>query len=309
MFFDLNKPVRKLFLIPLLFAHGLRAQHYFQDHFGASVSIIANVGSHVSGIGIGVNTYYTDYFYQFNLGSTFYLNEHSYGGRRNYFDWKTAVGAALLFGRKEMPIDFQLNGLNHQTAHNFAVAYNYILYRDNAGTSQSSGGFALHLKNFSLYHENDVFAGNAKDRFRTGHVLLTYREEFYKLGFGVNLWTGETANSIWQRVSLDECPSGFRLLEELPYGKTAHGIAYGGIWYQGPYNQIAHLKIGYDSEQIRHIVQNRIIHDLVFLPKGLPRNTPHYPRIDENGCAVFTKDEIRKGKMFLQLGMNDQWAN
>lgn len=64
-----------------------------------------------------------------------------------------------------------------------------------------------------------------------------------------------------------------------------------------------------DSESIRHGFQNRLIHDLIFLPKKVERTTPHYPRLDQYGCPVFDKESIRPNKLFLQWGINDNWAN
>ncbi len=299
------------FLICLLFLlpSYLKAQSYIDNHFGGQISVIFNVGTHSSGIGIGAKAYYTDYFYQFNVGSLLYLNEHGLGGRRRFIENKSYAGIVLVGGKREMPIDFQFNGLNHQTDRNLGVGFNYIWYHDNAGTTQRSGGMAIHINNISIYHENDAFAGQAKDRFRTAHILFTYRDENFRLGAGVNMWTGETGNSYWQRIPLEKCPSGFRVLEDLPFGKTSHGIAYGGLWINGPFNQIPHIKLGIDSENIRHAVQNRLVHDLIFLPKKIERNTPHYPRLDIHGCPVFERKEARPSRPFLQLGINDDWTN
>lgn len=284
-------------------------QNYVIDHFGGSLGIVFNVGSHVNSIGLNAKGYYTDHFYQINGSSTIYLNYSSYGGRRKFIETRNAVGAILLAGKKERDIDFQLDGLNHNTSYNLGVGFNYIFYHDNAGTSQKSGGFALHVKEFSIYHENDVFGGLSKDRFRTAHLFLSYQYKDFKLGTGVNLWTGETKNAPWQRLSFDKCPNGFRLLEDLPYGRTSHGIFYGSVQFNGPFNQITQLKIGVDSESIRHGFQNRLIHDLLFLPKKIKRTTPHYPRLDAYGCPVFDKESARANKLYLQWGLNDNWAN
>jgi hypothetical protein len=103
-------------------------------------------------------------------------------------------------------------------------------------------------------------------------------------------------------------PSGFRLLEDLPYGRTSHGIAYGGVYYNLGAGQNVHLKLGIDSEHLRHSVQNRFIHDLLFLPKKIERNTPHYPRLDETGCPVFEKSTVRKNRFYYQQGLNEHWG-
>lgn len=287
----------------------VNAQSYIQSHTGASLGIVFNVGTHVNSIGLNAKAYYTDYFFQANVGTTVYLHQKSYGNRTYFWENRNSFGLVLLAGKREKLPDFQLDGLNHQTAYNYGVAFNYLIYRDNVGTSQLSGGFGLHLKNFSVYHENDVFGGQAKDRFRTGHVYASYQYKEFKFGTGINIWTGETKNSRWEKIHLDKCPNGFRILEDLPFGNTSHGIFYGSIIYQLPYAQTAHLRLGVDSEHVRHGFQNRFAHDLIFLPKKIERTTPHYPRLDEHGCPVFYKEQARKDKLFLEWSANENWSN
>ena len=299
----------KNFYIILLFPFALHGQEYLKNHFGATVGITANFGTHINAVGINLKGFYTDYFAQLNATSTFYFYRKGIGNRSKYWESRNSIGLVLLAGKKQMEVDFLLDGLNHQTKYNYGLGYNYVFYFDNAGTSQNSGGFAIHLKNFSVYNENDVFGGQAKDRFRTGHFYISYRKEDYKFGLGLNLWTGETANSKWDKTAMDKMPSGFRILEDLPHGRSSHGILYGAFTYNLPNAQYAHLKFGIDSEHIRHVIQNRIIHDLTFLPKGIERNTPHYPRLDENGCPVFNKTDTRKSKFYMQFGLNENWSN
>jgi len=300
----------KKVIILLLFLPGfVSAQTFSNSKLGASVGLLFNFGSHVNSIGLAANTYYHDYFYQVNAGSTITFNLTGYGKRKNYFESRTSLGLILLAGKREITPDFQLNGLFHNTSYNYGLGYNFLWYYDNAGTSQLSGGWSGHLKNFSILFENDVFGGQAKDRFRTGHLALNYRYQDFKFSTGLYIWTGETANSVWQKVSLDECPSGYRILEDLPYGKTSHGIWYGGIVYNLGAGQFVHFKLGLDSEKIRHAFQNRLIHDLIFLPKSVERNTPHYPRLDQNGCAVFEDTLVRKSNFYFQQGLNENWSN
>jgi hypothetical protein len=291
-----------LFFLPF-FGSG---QTYFKEHFGGAIGIVANVGSHVNSIGLNVRGYYTDKFVQINAGSTFYLHERSYGGRTNFWENRNNLGIVLLAGKREKQIDFEFDGLNHQTDYNYGLGFNYLFYFDKKGTSQASGGFAFHLKNTSIYHENDVFAGTAKDRFRTGHFRATYLYNDIKFSTGINLWTGESRGVYWQKIPYEGCPAGFKILEDTPYGKTSHGNLYVGIQYNMPYNQIAHFKIGIDSEHVRHVFQNRLIHDT---GRFIGRSAPHYPRLDEDGCPTFDKKNTRKSKLFLQFGANDVWSN
>ena len=293
-----------LFLLPVM----INAQTFQNNVFGGSVGLVLNTGTTINSIGIKLNGYYSQYIYQFNAGTELRFNLSSYGKRKNFFESRNGIGLVLLAGPKEHNADFELSELHHNTNSLYGLGYNYIWYTDNVGTSQRSGGFGLHLNNLSILIENDVFAGQSKDRFRTGALTLTYLYGDFKFALGNVIWTGETAGSAWQRIPLDNCPSGFRILEDLPYGKTSHGVIYGSLSYSLPYGQVSRFRIGIDSEQIRHSIQNRLIHDLIFLPSKVQRNTPHYPRLDNEGCPVFYKNEIRKNRLFLQLGANDTWS-
>ena len=71
--------------------------------------------------------------------------------------------------------------------------------------------------------------------------------------------------------------------------------------------QDAFVKIGIDSEGIRHGIQNRLIHDLIFLPKSVKHHSSHYPKLDENGCPVFEKASAKKDRFYFQLGSADAW--
>lgn len=284
-------------------------QNYFQDHFGGSIGIVANVGTHTNTIGLNFKGYYTDYFFQTNLSSTFYLHERNLGNRKNYFEMRNAIGIVLLGGKRDNQIDPYLDALNHQTNYRYGIGYNYIWYYDNAETSQLSGGWSLHFNKFSIYHENDVFGGQGRDRFRTGHLQFAYRYDQIRLSAGVNIWTGETRGAEWVKASTDWCPNGFKMLEGNPYGHTSHGIAYMGIQYFMPYQQNAQLRIGMDSENVRHVFQNRLMHDLPFMPKSFKRTTPHYPRLDEYGCAIFSNEFKRKDRFYLQFGANNNWSD
>lgn len=290
------------FVIPF-FSSG---QTYFKEHFGGTVGLVLNFGTHVTSTGINFKGYYTDYFVQVNAGSTFYLHHSSYGGRKRFWENRNALGLVLLAGKRSSQIDFQLDGLSHQTAYDFGIGYNYLLYFDNKGTSQASGGFGFHIKNVSIYHENDVFGGRAKDRFRTGHFYASYLYNDFKFGGGINLWTGDSQQSSWQRIISKDCPAGFKDITKNPYGKTSHGNIYGSVIYNLPYGQDLYFKLGIDSEQARHIIQNRLIHDS---GRFFGESAPHYPRQDEHGNLVFEKENVRSTKAFIQFGINDNWSN
>lgn len=302
--------MRKLvILIFLLSSSGMWAQHYSNTHFGMNLGLFFNFGTHQKSLGLSTRIYYTSYFFQINMGNTITLNKASYGNRLNFWENRLYAGAVLMAGKRESILDFEFDGLNHQTKYNLGLAYNYILYFDNIGTTQISGAFGIHIKNFSLRFENDVFGGQARDRFRTGHLVAIYKQNMVKYSVGLYIWTGETRGSTWNKTSGSKMPNGYRDLSALPFGRTSHGILYGGILFNLPHGNTSHLRLGIDSEHVRHAFQNRFTHDLVLLPKSIERNTPHYPRLDSSGMPVFEKDLVRKNRYFMQFGLNDNWGN
>lgn len=298
-----------LFFILLFPVLTLQAQFKSNPNFGFQAGLLVNIGTHVNSVGVNVGFYYSDFFYQFNVNSQLKFNATSYGNRLNFWENRNAFGLVLLAGKQNLEPDFQLDGLNHQTNFSKGIAYNYLIYYDQAKTSQRSGAWAIHVNYFTLAIENDVFGNQQKDRFRTHTMQATYRYQDWKFFSTVYLWTGETAKSFWDRTPMRKSPSGIRTLTNLPYGKTSHGIWSFGASRKVRFDQIITLKTGIDSEGIRHAVQNRVGHDLTFLPKSIKRNTPHYPRLDENGMPVYDKQFVRKNRLFYQVNLNEVWSN
>lgn len=301
----------KNFLLSCLFflSFGSFGQNWNQFSAGTMLGLTATIGTHSTRVGLTISGHFNYSFVQLNVSNFANFNLFGYGKRTKYLESRTAIGIVLLGGKRNNTPNFQYDALFHNTMYAYGLGYNYLWYHDNAKTTQRSGGWALHIKSFSLLLENDVFGGQGKDRFRTGHLSLTYRHQWTKFTVGLNIWTGETANSYWQKIPMTKCPSGFRLLEDLPYGTKSHGILYLGVTQKMPYFSNVYGRIGIDSERVRHAFQNRLMHDLIFLPKCFPRNTPHYPMLDQEGCPTFEKSKVRKSKLYLQGGVRDVWSN
>ena len=293
-----------LFFIPYL----SQAQYLNELSLGLQAGLVLDIGSHENELGLELNTFGIYKMTQVNAGTRFSLVLNSFGNRKKFLEHRMNVGLMLLGGKRKTIPDQYFAGLIHNSSYNNALGYNYIWYFDNVGTSQRSGAFGLTINNSSLFFENDVFGGQAKDRFRTGHFLYSYRKDYFRVNLGLNIWTGETSGTSWVKTSNKNCPNGYKNLSSLPFGKTSNGVLYAGIQYQLPFHQSIHWRIGYDSEEIRHAFQNRFTHDLILLPKKFPRNTPHYPRLNEQGNPVFESELRKKDKYYVQLGLNGNWS-
>lgn len=289
-------------LVLLLFLHG---SLHAQLNWGVHAGITASVGTHTTGIGFLLRSYINYNFIQINQSTDIQIFSGSYGHRKKLLESRNAFGLILLADKQNLINRFQFDALNHNTSYRYGIGYNYVFYNDNRGTTQNSGGFVLHFGKLSIYHENDVFAGQAKDRFRTGSARVTWSDSLQQFSLGLNLWTGETSNTEWQKICTPQMPYGFRSLEDKAYGGTSHGILFVEYRRNEAFGLQPFLRAGIDSEEIRHAVQNRFFHDLIFLPRNVERSTPHYPRVDEHGCATFDKTKRRPDKPYLQLGVND----
>lgn len=272
---------------------------------GFQVQLTVSLGSHRTSIGVKLNAYVALDHAQINTGTGYRFHLHNLGNRTLFGEWRNHLGLVLTTGKRTNPIDFQWDGLSSFSDRAYSLGYNYLWYYDKVGTTQRSGAWNVGIQRVDVRFENDIFGGQGKDRFRTGNLTVSYRNSTQKIGLGLSIWTGDTRNSIWIKDSMPNCPNGYRDLSQLPYGKTSHGILYITGQQLFEYNQIGQLQLGIDSEQIRHIFQNKISHDLILLPKKMERHTPHYPRLSSEGIAVFSKKEKRPNKGYFQLGMND----
>jgi len=73
------------------------------------------------------------------------------------------------------------------------------------------------------------------------------------------------------------------------------------------FGQFFSISTGIDHEKIRHFFQNRVIHDMYFMPDGInPSRNLHYPMLDTEGNPfLFLKDQLlKKPSFYLQLGAN-----
>ena len=66
--------------------------------------------------------------------------------------------------------------------------------------------------------------------------------------------------------------------------------------------------IGIDAEQVRHVFQNRIVHDMYFIPERfIGYKNVHYPMLQKDGTPFLQRpgQKVRKPKPFFNLGLND----
>ena len=217
------------------------------------------------------------------------------------FENKNSIGVVGLFGSLKNTSDYSYSCLQHQSLKKYGLAYSYIWYRDNKSTSQKSGAVGFHVNRLSILHENDFFSGFGKDRFRTGDITICLQDSLTKYISGIQLWTGETSGTRIKE-NKENKTKRYKNLSDLPYGRTSNGIFFIGISNKIYLNNNLNIKLGLDSEQIRHLIQNKLLHDFPLLPKK--NKTPYYPRLDSNGLPTFNKENIKKARLYYSFELN-----
>lgn len=288
----------------MCFGLHLHAQEWRWKNWGFQVGVSANFGTHINQMGLKIQGFYTYKFIQLNVGDNIRFNTTNLGDRKNYIAQRINTGIVFMGGKRSISPQFILDGLNHQSKYQYALAYNYLWYLDNIGTSQRSGGFGLHIQQFSLLIENDIFSGTGRDRFRTSYVGIMYHDGFFNISLNSNLWTGETRGTPLINTPDSLYLKGYKDLRNNPFGRTSHGILNAGIDYQIMYGNVVSMRMGIDSERIRNGLQNKLMHRQVFYPKNWRKPNTIYPMLDANGFPVHNKELAAPACFFIQLGIN-----
>jgi hypothetical protein len=222
----------------------------------------------------------------------------------NYISNRSSLGLVLLAGTRTATPNFIFDGVNHQTKYEYGLGYNYLWYFDNTGTSQRSGGFGIHLQEFSIMVENDLFAGSGRDRFRTSYFGVHYHTDILNLSLNTQLWTGETWGTKLRNTSDSIYQVGYKDLRKTLYGRKSHGILSVGVDYLMGYGNRIHTLIGIDHELIRHGLQYRFMHNKPFVPKKWRTPNVNYPMLNEEGIPVHQTGKERSGLFYYQFGLN-----
>lgn len=282
-----------------------------KSNWGFNFGITSALGTKFNRIGIFAQTFYCYEFAQVNAGVKALYSFKNLGPKAKYIELQTTSGFLLSFGKTKADSNYFFSPIANQTHKKNSFAYSYNIYFNKIKTTQTTGTLAFEINNFSIVTENDIFSRGYYDRFRTGALLLQYR--YNNISFGINnlLWTG--ANG--KRVDDANYPSrfGYIDLSNSQYGNLSHGIL--GLQFQyvptkNYYtygNQTIQFNAGVDAEQIRNVVQNKIIHDMYFLPKAWQKTkNAHIPMISEDGNAYLFKEnqKIKKPSLYLNGALN-----
>ncbi|MGZ3885607.1 MAG: polymorphic toxin type 23 domain-containing protein [Bacteroidia bacterium] len=295
----------KTYAFILLFSLGLLFPAFAQfrgKHLGLNVGAVMGLGNKFQRIGFSVQGYYFYRFAQVNAEIRVYHNLKNLGPKRAYSEAVAALGSVLACGQTQNFYNPFLSSVSNQTRHKYSVGYSYNFYFNKVKTTQQTGIVSLQFGSFSIISENDLLARPVLDRFRTGAVLLQYQHKGkYQAALNCTMWTGQMGH----KVSDADFPNGgYMDTTGGVYTSLSHGLLSAQFKTYFDAGQILQANVGIDAEQVRNFVQNRLIHDLIFLPKKWPpRINYHVPMIDPDGRQYLYKPEqhIRKPELYWNV--------
>jgi len=306
------------FLISLIFSIssiGFSQTFQFEKmgvRFGASISL----GTHLSQFSLLADAYFlpADRF-QVNMNLRAGFAAKGYGPSVERNELRASVGALWGFGEPLEKVSRFISQVGNQTGYAHSVGYAYNFYVDDCKTSQRTGTISIEVDRFFLITENDAFADPILDRFRTGTMLFGFEHDDWRIAINSLLWTGDPASSGRRNLKVEDYPARYGIvdLSDATYGRYSHGVLSLQVERFVPFGQdvnlgqIVRAEIGVDAEQVRHSLQNRLIHDAFFLPKKWNKvQNRHVPMLDVNGFPyVFLENQqIRKARLYGQIHLN-----
>ena len=285
--------------ICLFFCNPLQAGNW---DAGATVGLNICLGNKTDRLGVFAGAWIRYDFVQLNPGIRIYYNFKNLGPPGRYWEFDSYGGVLLAWGKRDSTYNQFITNVSNHTMRRFSFAYSYNIYCDGIKTSQKTGTFAIQFNKIELITENDLIGDN-RDRYRTAAATVRYRHESTIVGISMILWTGEKGD----RMVGADYPSrkGYKIQGR--FGQHSHGILCIQAQQHLGYGQNAQVSAGIDAEQIRHIVQNKIIHDWIFLPSRWVKNpSSHVPMLDTEGNMYLYQSgqKIRKPTPYFNVAVN-----
>ena len=279
------------------------AQQVQKTNYGINGGVIIAFGNKFDRIGININAYYLKKNFQINSELRFYFNFKNLGPKKQYIEGVASIGVVYGYGKKSLDTNYFYSSVSNQTQQNNSIGYSFNYYLNAIGTAQLTGIISFESNQINFIAENDLFARPKLDRYRTGAFLLQYRNRNNQFGVNSTLFTGQMGNKV-----TDEKYPYSHIYKDRTGGKfTQHSHGLLSVQYQHVFTnsyQKVQANIGVDSEKVRHIIQNRLIHDMIFLPKTWrKKNTAHIPMIDENGNQYLFRENQKIKPISLYYGL------
>lgn len=282
------------------------SQFYRFENFGFNVGAAISVGNRFQRIGLTLNSYYFYDFVQVNAGIRVYRSLKNLGPNVEYNEAVVSGGLVFSMGQKQNYFNPFVSVYSNQTKHKYSIAYSYNAYFNKIGTKQQTGIIALQFDNISIIGENDILAKPILDRFRTGAFLIQYQyRNLFQAAINCTMWTGQMGRSI--RDDKEFPYIGYMDTTGGKFTKLSHGLLSAQLKCNLGYAQNVQANFGVDAEKVRNVVQNRLIHDMIFIPRKwyTPINC-HVPMVDTAGNQFLyrKKQVVKPAKIYWNFQSN-----
>ena len=273
---------------------------------GFNVGLNLAFGSHIRRLGANLNFYYYFDGLQLNSELKFYRSFKNLGPKLSCNELVLSQGIVVGYGTKSVWNNPFITVISNQTGYINSIGYAFNAYFNKLKTTQQTGIFSLQFDGFHVITENDILARPMLDRFRTGAFLLMYQyQNLHQFAINCSMWTGQMGNKVnltdssFTRCYMDTTGGA--------YTQYSHGLLSCQFKSMLPYNQAIQFNLGVDAEKVRNVVQNKIIHDMVFLPKKW-RSTKncHIPMLDSQGNQFLykTNQQLQTPKLYWNFFLN-----
>jgi hypothetical protein len=299
----------KRFIVVLLISFCLNPIYGQIQNFGVSAGLSFSFGNKVNRIGLRGAVFYNYGFAQINSTINAYYNFQSLALKKKTPELQIGIGAQFGFGRQDSTTNKFVSLIDNNTRYDYSAGYSFLYFFDKQNTSQGGGILNFNAKNFTFATGNDLFGFGKgwRDRFRTGAVILQYRYMDTKFALNSTMWTGDYIGC--KRVKNSDYPArfGYKENDKAIYGNTMASFLSLQVEQILPYSQVARVNLGVDSDWVRHILQNKFMHDQYFTPKRIiKRPLMHYPMLQKDGTQYLFKEgqKVKPTTLYFNLGLN-----
>lgn len=281
---------------------------YLSGNIGFNAGVQIQVGSHQQRVGLLASAYYVKNAFNTTSELRYYYSFKALGPKQAHGEMVFAQSVLYGYGKQRQEFNPFFSVTANHSSYSNSIVYTYFLYFNKIATTQQTGLIGFQFNNYTVLIENDLFARPSLDRFRTGAAVLQYQYNYqWQLRVKTMLWTGQMGGK--KKIASTAIPSGC-IMDTLGavHANTSHGILAVDFNYLLNYAQQASVSAGIDAEQVRNVIQNKIMHDQVFLPKKFRRyKNCHIPVLDSNqqSYMYLPEQRIRPAKAFLQAGLNE----
>jgi len=283
----------------------LKAQVGYGIYGGLSV----NLGNKIIRVGLTCGGFVNYDYVQLNFKGGSYYNLKSIGIGTKTVEGMLGAGLVGAYGVKDSTKVMFNTVVDNNTFRKNSAGYAWNYYWDKQGTSQSTGIFVAGYDKITVSTENDLFGWlrGKEDKYRTGAIRISYQCDNVEFAWKHILYTGDLDENNKKEHPNYPARFGYYGLEDAKHSAKSHGISAFEARYKLPYQQVAAFSLGVDSEWVRFIAQDWLIHDGYYMPvKWLKHPNYHIPMVAIDGSQyLFTEEQkVKPTTIYFDLGLN-----